>query len=273
MTAATVIEPGRLSLAEEGFEYARARIGARLAWRPTVAAWQRLQAARGLGAWIAVARAAAFAPYVSGVAATDALDAIEAAFRAQWRQRVDELAHWSPPAWQPALRWTAALHDLPMQVHVQHGGAAPDWLARDDDLSNAAAERRAGARHAQAGSSAPVEHREVKSKQAAASAGALSAPLAAWVDRWRRLWPADRGAAALDRWAAQRGGELHRLAQAEDVDGAASRLAARLLADVRGSSARAPCVAPFAFLALLALDLRTLRGSAVQAWWAQEGCA
>ena len=78
MTAATVMEPGRLSLAEEGFEYARARIGARLAWRPTAAAWQRLQAARGLGAWIAVARAAAFAPYVSGVAATDALDAIEA---------------------------------------------------------------------------------------------------------------------------------------------------------------------------------------------------
>jgi hypothetical protein len=32
-------------------------------------------------------------------------------------------------------------------------------------------------------------------------------------------------------------------------------------------------VAPFAFLALLALDLRKLRSSAVQAWWAQESCA
>ena len=268
MTAATVIESGRLSLAEEGFEYARARIGVRLAWRPTVAAWQRLQAARGLGAWIAVARSAACAPYVSGVAATDTLDAIEAAFRAQWRQRVDELARWSPPAWQPALRWTAVLHDLPMQVHVQHGGVAPDGLARDNDLSHAATERWPVEPHARPRGSGQQEGR-----QAAAPGAVLPAPLAAWVDRWRHLWPADRGAAALDRWAVQRGGELHRLAQAEEVDSAASRIAAHLLADVRGSGARAPCVAPFAFLALLALDLRKLRSSAVQAWWAQEGCA
>lgn len=52
--------------ASDGFEYALARLHARLAWRASEPTWQRLHAARSLPALLDVARSTTLAPYVAG---------------------------------------------------------------------------------------------------------------------------------------------------------------------------------------------------------------
>ncbi len=79
-------------------EYAQARIAARLAQRPDERLWQHVRSARSVPALLDTVRGSIAAATVSGIPVTGDGDAIELAFRQQWRTRVDEVAAWSPEA-------------------------------------------------------------------------------------------------------------------------------------------------------------------------------
>lgn len=238
--------------APDGIEYALARLHARLAWRASAPTWQRLHAARSLPALLDVARSTTLAPYVAGVAANATLLQIDLAFQTQLRSRIDEVAGWLPAPWQPAARWTATLLDLPAQLHERH-------------------ERSSSHQARSAPGPAPgVEHRAPHTQPARVDRPASPHPaLAAWLHAWQQRWPAD--CPALASWSQRLAAELTALAAADPATAPALReqLATRLASDLHARAAP-PQIAPFAFLALLALDLKRLRGECVRARLAME---
>jgi hypothetical protein len=276
-------------------DFTGARLAARLAWRPDDRLWARLHAARGLRALLDAARTAAVGSYVSGLAPHARADDVDAAFRAQWRARVTEVAGWVPVAWRAAVQWTAHLVDVPAATHLWTQSPLP-WMQTDPVLRRYATAPGAGARRAllvggplaplgrallahAVGASAidpsaadgsgrrrtrPAQPGKAASS-AAGDAAALPPALAAWIAHWQSLWPPP--SLAFD---AEHRADLHalvddvlahrrRFAQLPPADTGAARaaFAARTLARLRTDPSRP--VALFAFLVVLALDLERLR--------------
>lgn len=251
-------------------DFAGTRAAARLAWRPDERLWQRLRAARGLRALLDTARNAAVGNYLANVAARDDSAAIDAAFRAQLRSRVSELASWSPHPWRPALLWCAHLLDVPAVAHLWTQPALP-WMAADPVLARyAGAGLNDGARRALlvSGPLAPLGralllHSTPAAAPARASADPAPLPraLQAWLDHWQSLWPPISGdaRAALHALRDEVLAHRRRFAQLPVTDTQAARetFAARVLARLRADPAQP--VALFAYLVVLALDLERLR--------------
>lgn len=259
-------------------DYAATRAAARLAWRPDERLWQRLHAARGLRAFLDAARAAPVGNYLSGIAAPAGAGDIDAAFRAQWRARVAELAGWSPAGWRAALRWCAHLIDVPA-VAALWGGERAHWMQTDPVLA-----RYAGAPGTPAptrpalhaalidGPLAPLgralfllEAAPARGGRRAGAEQLLPAALRAWTQHWRALWPAGDAAQRAALEALARDALAHRarfaLLPAADTQAARDAFAARALARMRSDPAQP--VALFAWLLVLALDLERLRAEAL----------
>jgi hypothetical protein len=238
--------------AADGFEYALARLHARLAWRASEPSWQRLHAARSLPALLDAARSTTLAPYVAGIAANATLLQIDLAFQTQLRSRIDEVAGWLPAPWQPAVRWTATLIDLPAQLHKQHEGSSAH------PIEGGPAEAPAAEHGAQRAKPAPVRQ-----------PAPIHPALAAWLHAWQQRWPAV--CPALAAWSQRLAADVTALATADPATAAAQReqLATRLASELH-ARAVATHIAPFAFLALLGLDLKRLRGECVRARLAME---
>lgn len=251
-------------------DFAGTRAAARLAWRPDERLWQRLRAARGLRALLDTARNAAVGNYLANVAARDDSAAIDAAFRAQLRSRVSELAGWSPHPWRPALLWCAHLLDVPAVAHLWTQPALP-WMATDPVLARyAGAGLNDGARRALlvSGPLAPLGralllHSTPAAAPARASADPAPLPraLQAWLDHWQSLWPPIGGDARAALLALRDEVLAHRRRFAQlpvtDTQAAREAFAARVLARLRADPAQP--VALFAYLVVLALDLERLR--------------
>lgn len=251
-------------------DFAGTRAAARLAWRPDERLWQRLRAARGLRALLDTARNAAVGNYLANVAARDDSAAIDAAFRAQLRSRVSELASWSPHPWRPALLWCAHLLDVPAVAHLWTQPALP-WMAADPVLARyAGAGLNDGARRALlvSGPLAPLGralllHSTPAAAPARASADPAPLPraLQAWLDHWQSLWPPIGGDARAALLALRDEVLAHRRRFAQlpvtDTQAARETFAARVLARLRADPAQP--VALFAYLVVLALDLERLR--------------
>jgi hypothetical protein len=272
-------------------DFTGARLAARLAWRPDDRLWARLHAARGLRALLDAARTAAVGSYVSGLAAQARADDVDAAFRAQWRARVTEIAGWAPVAWRAAVQWTAHLVDVTAAAHLWTQAPLP-WMQSDPVLMRYTAAPGAGGRRAllvtgplaplgrallahaagarasdRSAASVPGRHRARPGQpgHAADENTALPPALAAWIAHWQSLWPPPSPAfdaeqradlrALLDAVLAHR----RRFAQLPPADTGAARaaFAARTLARLRTDPSRP--VALFAFLVVLALDLERLR--------------
>jgi len=261
-------------------DYAAARIGARLAWRPDERLWQRLHAARDLRALLDAARNAAVGNYLSGLAARADSDAIDAAFRAQFRSRVQELAAWAPMAWRPAIAWVAHLPDLTAVAHLWTQPPLA-WMSADPVLARYAQPAIApSARRALliAGPLGPLgrallAHAAARTRSPAATRRPLrnmdTAPtpavVDAWLAHWRTLWPrgtidgGNEQRAALDALRGEVLAHRRRFAQLPPADTTAAReaFAQRLLGRLRSDPAQP--VALFIHLAVLALDLERLR--------------
>lgn len=158
------------------FAYAGARIQARYGALLPAAQWERLQRLEGLGAFLQAARDTGLRPWVLQVDPAADAHQLEAQLRLLFRRRVAELAAWAPPAWRPAIEWTAVLPDLPAIAHRLRGGAAAPWMAADARLSWLAADAR------------PRVPEELQGL--APAKGEAPEPLAAWLDGWRARWPA-----------------------------------------------------------------------------------
>lgn len=239
--------------APDSFEYALARLHARLAWRASEPTWQRLHAARSVPALLDVARSTTLAPYVAGIAANATLLQTDLAFQTQLRGRIDEVAGWLPAPWQPAARWTATLIDLPAQLHKQHDGSGGHPVESEPAEAPATEHDTQRARPKPPRNAAPLLH----------------PALAAWLHEWQQRWPAV--CPALAEWSQRLAADITALAAADAATATALReqLTRRLASDLHARAA-APQIAPFAFLALLALDLKRLRGECVRARLAME---
>lgn len=227
-----------------GFAYAGARIQARYGKLVPAAQWERLRRLGTPGAFMQAARDTALRPWLTQIDVTADPHQLEAQLRALFRRRVGELAEWSPPSWRPALAWTEVLPDLPVLADRLRGGAPAPWMTADERFAAVAAD-----------------------------AGRLPGPLrglqdavqarrpivAAWLERFRALWPATlpeerRGLEQLLRLL-----QDTLKAAAADAPGALAALQ-RPLRKLFRRNTRAPA-GLFAYLALTWLEFAALRGA------------
>jgi hypothetical protein len=262
-------------------EYTQARIGARLAQRPDERLWQQVRSARSVPALLETVRASMAAPTVSGIPVTGDGDAIELAFRQQWRTRVDEVASWSPEQWRDAVAYTRFLGDLPALVHLLSDEGAPRWLSVDPELARYAlttpADRRtalatgplasvaAAVRASEMDAPAHRDEPLVRTLKRLRAGHGLHTALAAWEREWRTRWPeaSSELIAGMDHVAKLLRTHLLRFGSLPVSDALTTRqsLAARLVAHIRRAALQPSAL--FAYLALFALDLERLRGEFV----------
>jgi hypothetical protein len=258
------------------FDYAHARVAARLAQRPDERLWTQLRSSRSVPALLEAVRASSAASTVSGVPVAGDADAIELAFRQQLRTRIVEVAGWSPSSWCPSVLYARHLIDLPAVLHLLADELPPRWTAADPVLSPYAlatpAQRRAAladgplAALVAAAERSTEAHRPVEPIARALrrlhAGGTLHHLLAAWEAEWRRLWPPldDEERTALDGLAELVRAHLLRFPSipVDEATAARQALGARFATAVRRSACQPAAL--FAYLALFAVDLERLRG-------------
>lgn len=210
-------------------EYAQTRMQARYGARPSEEQWQRLFEHREFATYLAAVRTSPLGGWIAGIGDDAGPHEIESALRRQWYAAVAELARWLPDEWRNAVRWTAALIELPARAHRVRGGVLP-----------------------------PGREREVTS---AAAADDLEAWLAGWVGRW----PEGLGDDAAVLRDLRRRIEAHLVEFAglapESAWEARRIFAFRLRHSFRELAMRPPVA--FIFLLTQALDLERLRGELV----------
>jgi hypothetical protein len=260
-------------------DYAYARVAARVAQRPDERLWLQLRSARTVPAMLEAVRASAAASTVSGIPLTGDAEIIEHAFRQQLRTRIDEVASWSPDAWQSAVHYTRHLVDLPAIAHLLSDESPPRWIAADPVLSTYVHASRTDRRAALlAGPLAPIALSIEDETQARTATEPLARALrrvragppihraiAAWEREWRTRWPRVAGdlASALDdvSHAVRRHVLAFTALIPDDTAAARQSLAARLIALLHRTAAQPAAL--FAYLALFALDIERLRGEFV----------
>ena len=234
-------------IAAGSLEYAHARIWARHGQRPDDATWRRIEATRELAALLELARGSSLASWVEGVGPAADVHAIEAAVRRHWRERVDEVASWMPPAWRAAILWCGMLVDLPLLQHLARGAAAPPWLSADTPLRTLLD----GSLPARAPVRTLLEAARADPQQL----------LSLWRAAWQRCLPRVAGRQAIEaRLVPLLAAHAAAFGWPQTVDGWALRrsLQARLILLLRRTLAE-PATA-FIYLALSALEFERVRG-------------
>lgn len=258
------------------FDYAHARVAARLAQRPDERLWTQLRSSRSVPALLEAVRASSAASTVSGVPPTGDADAIELSFRQQLRTRIVEVAGWSPSPWRPSLLYTRHLIDLPALLHLLADEPPPRWTTADPALSPYAlatpAQRRAALADGPLGPLVAAAERSTEARRPVEpiaralrrlrAGGTLHRLLAAWEAEWRRLWPPldSEGRLLLDSVVEHVRSHLLRFPAlaVDDALGARQALGVRLATAVHRSASQPAAL--FAYLALFAVDLERLRG-------------
>lgn len=236
---------------EADFEYAQARLQARLARLPDEGTWLRLSAVRGLPAYLESARATVIGPWVGGLGAGSDAGAVERTCRRLLLEAVAEVARWVPAPWADAVRWTRWVVYLPELEAWLRGGVSPRWEAESADLAAmlVVEEGTEGRRITGEGRVFLESLREER-------------PLpAAWEEAWRARWPVcgEGSRLALDslaRLARTHGKAFARLSIHEAWP--ARRALRESLRHLFRRASQSPAAA-FAYLLMLGLDLERLR--------------
>jgi hypothetical protein len=169
--------------ASVSFGYVQARAQARFAGLPRESDWQRLEATRGLSAFLEEARATALKPWVAGLSgASDAHD-IDRGIRTVYRGEIAGAGRWVPEDWRAAVHWVQWLPQLLVIGQALAGGRAPAWLTHDPVLAGFVG---AG------GELDPVALRAAGLGPLVAAAAEGADLPAAWLEAWRSRWPAMR---------------------------------------------------------------------------------
>jgi len=116
------------------FAYLQARLQARHGARPDATTWHHLHSIGSLSNYLQAARRGPLRPWVLGIQATHDCDTIELSLRRQFREYVDEVAHWVPAPWRNAVRHVRQLPDLPLIQHLLNGDSMPAWVREDSEL-------------------------------------------------------------------------------------------------------------------------------------------
>jgi hypothetical protein len=213
--------------------------------------WHVLDATHSLEHYLERSRRTALRRFTDHLNAGMMAHVIERTLRQEWRRSVEETAAWTRSEWQPAVRWTAYLPDLPVLDHLR-GGDIPEWVGEDPIFAPLTRLDR----HAPAAGEESVLR--------LLRPGHGDARLAErWLAEWRSLWPgADKACRlSLDRLVKAVRGHFERLARAGLRESSSTyrleleRAITRIFRRESGTA-----VALFCYLALLALDLERLRG-------------
>lgn len=243
-------------IAQPGMEYAHARVHARLGRQPNEPAWQRLEAARDLGAALEAARASPFfSAWTAGVSARGGIHAVELMLRARLRELAGEVAGWIPTRWRSPCAWTGVLLDLPALYHLYHGGAPLAWMRGDPALRDFLDPDPAKRRNAIAGGAlAPL----------AAHWKTASGLRRAWLAEWRRRLPRDDDSALMGKLTSVIEAHLAAFpATAPEAAWAARALLRARLKHLLRAAVLHPAAA-FAYLAIMAIDVERLRAALVR---------
>jgi hypothetical protein len=243
-----------MSRIDPAFAFAQARLQARYGARPRAADWSHIAATADLGALLQLLRNSPLARWTGRIGPRPDVHEIERRLREEWTRGVDEVAGWQPDTWRDGIRWLRWIAYLPTLQKLARGGRAYAWMREDPVLG-------------------PIVAREPRDRGAALGRTPL-APLAAgfapphdvagaWTRHWRRLWPARHpGRTALDvllRATAEQRDVLARLPDNASSGDALAGLERRFQLSFRRNPL-SPAAA-VAYLGLLALDLRRMRGA------------
>jgi hypothetical protein len=132
-------------IAAGSIEFALARMQARLARRPSEAAWASIEESRGIAPILDAARVTTLGPLVMALPPAPDLRAVDKAARMAWSRTVRNAALWMPPQWTSAIDWcdSAPRHDedcranptlLPTLGHADWRKRWPDEARDDPDL-------------------------------------------------------------------------------------------------------------------------------------------
>lgn len=243
-----------MSRIDPSFAYSQARLQARYGARPRVADWSQIAATADLGALLQVLRASPLAGWTGLLGARPGVHDIERRAREEWLRRVDEIASWQPEAWRKAILWLRWIAYLPALQKLARGGRAQAWM-RDDAVLG------------------PIVAREPRDRATALRRTAL-APLArgfqpphemaaTWTRHWRQLWPSrGLGRAPIEALIRMTGHVRRLLAQLPD-NARSTETLRDLERRFQLAFRRHPLspAAAVAYLGLLALDLRRVRGA------------
>jgi hypothetical protein len=239
-------------IAAGSFEFALARMHARLGRRPPEGAWRSIEHSREIAPILDLCRETSLQAVVKELPAACDLHAVDEAVRGGWRRTVAEAQAWMPADFAAALAWCRVVPLLPALAHLARGEDPAPWMRADPDLAEVAAADAA--------------------QRAAAIAQGFLAPLGAswkipgklaqaWNSEWdRRLPPAAMAGTALASLARDLSRHLARFHAAATHEAPQMRrdLEARLVACFRRNPLEP--AAAFAWLGLSALDLERLRG-------------
>ena len=230
-------------------EYAHARMSARYGARPDDLAWRRIEPLRELGPMLDTARASALGPWMTGIGPTTPPHAIESLLRRRWREIVTEVASWMPEAWQPAIRWCAAVPDLPALAHLARGGRPLRWMRDDPVLRDLAG-------------GAEGTGIVARTRPLAALMTDPDRVARAWHAEWRRRFPSgERGdPSLLDAIARAIAAHVAAMREPALVDATPLLRALEVRLALLFRRATLDPGAAFAFLGLVALDGERLRG-------------
>lgn len=235
--------------------YAQARVQARFAQRLGERDWQRLGAVRSFGPYLREVRTTVLREWLAGISERSDSHEIEQGLRQQFRRSVTETEGWVPEPWRPAVAWVGWLPLLPLLHPLLLGERAPVWLSRDPTL----------------GPCLDGQRRLRPEKLAAASGGELlgggSAGLGlveVWLAGWRRRWPpvTEEVRTGLERLRYRLATHWTAGAAGPDDPAGAPRLLREPLERLFHRSVLQPAML-FAYLGLVALDLRRLRGELI----------
>lgn len=238
---------------DAGFEFVQTRIQARLPRLPDESLWLRLAAQKGLPAYLESARPTPIGPWLSSLSSASDAHEVERIVRGHLAAIVEEVAHWVPEPWAPAVRWSrwlAYLPDIETLIRGQAGTASTAEAAALP-LPVPGPEQTFAARALQAG---------VDWFRAATRGG--RSPAEAWLAGWRMLWPVSgQGCiAGLDELAEllSRHGRLFPTLPEHAAWASRRTLSQQVRHLFRRRSGEPAAV--FAYLALVALALEKLRG-------------
>jgi hypothetical protein len=243
-----------MSSIDPAFAYAQARLQARFGMRPSGADWSHIAATADLGALLQVLRSTPLSRWTSRLAPRPGTHDIERRLRQEWLDDVDEVASWQPEPWREGIRWLRWIVYLPALQKLARGGRVPAWMRDDAVLGPIVAreprERAASLRHTPM---APLA-------QAFEPTGSVAG---AWLAQWQRLWPQGhagrRALEALLGTVTGQGALLAGLPVGSQSSGALHGLERRFELTFRRNPLSP--AATVAYLGLLALDLRRLRGA------------
>jgi hypothetical protein len=239
------------------FAYAQARLQARFGERPDEHVWQRLHSIGELGSYLQVARQTVLRKWVLGISPTHDSHDIELALRQKFRNHIDEVASWPPPAWRAALQWIKCLPDLPAIQHLLGGGTVTEWMRRDPMLS------------AFTDIDTNMQTQSLRASECIVLAASMrrgDTLLQGWLQHWRELLPES---AHSDKQICQGLNHLEALLRTQlnpQRDNTTPLLREDMAHRLRTAFRRCSFqpAAAFAYLALTALDLERLRGDLLQ---------